>query len=179
MKIAVLGWGSFIWCLGSLQIKSRWHSDGPSLPIEFARISKDGRLTLVIDPRATPVTTYWALSIFGELDEARSNLSEREGTSLGHIRFLTAKGEATANILFQNELSLWLHNHADISAMIWTGLDSNWETKRGVPFTSNDAVQYLAQLEAQRDTNAFVYDRAREYLTNAPKSVQTEVRKRM
>jgi hypothetical protein len=50
MKIAVIGWGSLIWCPGSLRIQTAWHNDGPSLPIEFARILKDGRLTLVIRP---------------------------------------------------------------------------------------------------------------------------------
>jgi hypothetical protein len=48
--IAVIGWGSLIWCPGILRTKSRWHSDGPALPIEFARISGDNRLSLVIHP---------------------------------------------------------------------------------------------------------------------------------
>lgn len=49
MKIAVLGWGSLIWDQGNLQINDdRWHTAGPLLPIEFARISGGSRLTLVI-----------------------------------------------------------------------------------------------------------------------------------
>lgn len=32
MKIAVIAWGSLIWCPGSLQIGSWWHKDGPVLP---------------------------------------------------------------------------------------------------------------------------------------------------
>ena len=50
MKIAILGWGSLLWQPKDLQFDKEigWSKNGPMLPIEFARISKDGRLTLVI-----------------------------------------------------------------------------------------------------------------------------------
>lgn len=38
-KIAVIGWGSLIWCPKGLKIRDKWKNDGPKLPIEFARIS--------------------------------------------------------------------------------------------------------------------------------------------
>src|SRR5712691_7390037 len=79
MKIAILGWGSLIWCPGSLRIRTLWHSDGPSLPIEFARISSDRRVTLVIHPGAPDQMTYWALSEFDNVVAARENLRLREG----------------------------------------------------------------------------------------------------
>lgn len=41
MKIVVLGWGSLIWNPGDLKINSEWQKDGPTLPIEFARVSSD------------------------------------------------------------------------------------------------------------------------------------------
>jgi hypothetical protein len=48
MKIAVLGWGSLIWQPRELRISLPiWKTDGPELPVEFARVSMDGRLTLV------------------------------------------------------------------------------------------------------------------------------------
>ena len=49
MKIAILGWGSLVWQHQSLQLQSEFEPGGPELPIEFSRISADGRLTLVID----------------------------------------------------------------------------------------------------------------------------------
>lgn len=49
-KIAILAWGSLYWDKRTLAIQSEWNEDGPTLPIAFSRISKDGRLTLVIDP---------------------------------------------------------------------------------------------------------------------------------
>jgi hypothetical protein len=77
--MAVLGWGSLIWCPGILRTKSRWHSDGPALPIEFVRISGDNCLTLVIHPGSPEQTTYWAVSECESLAEARKNLRMREG----------------------------------------------------------------------------------------------------
>lgn len=56
MAIAILGWGSLIWCPGNLRIRGPWRHDGPVLPIEFARISADGRLTLVVH-RSTSITS--------------------------------------------------------------------------------------------------------------------------
>jgi hypothetical protein len=49
MKIACIGWGSLIWDNGNLDSKGDWQNDGPMIPVEFARQSKNGRITLVID----------------------------------------------------------------------------------------------------------------------------------
>jgi hypothetical protein len=49
MNIAILGWGSLVWDQRVLPTESEWNSEGPRLPIEFSRVSQDGRLTLVID----------------------------------------------------------------------------------------------------------------------------------
>jgi hypothetical protein len=51
MKVLVLAWGSLVWDPGALRLASNWMEGGPVLPIEFSRISDDGRLTLVIDER--------------------------------------------------------------------------------------------------------------------------------
>lgn len=49
MRIAVLGWGSLVWCPSELDISTGWR-EGPALPIEFARESKGSRVTLVLVP---------------------------------------------------------------------------------------------------------------------------------
>ena len=75
MKIAILGWGSLIWLPKDLKFdtNSGWKENGPVLPIEFARISKDGRLTLVITPNGTEVPTLYAVSSFDSLNLAVLN----------------------------------------------------------------------------------------------------------
>ncbi len=56
MKIAVLGWELLIWDPRQLSIKQgEWFTDGLFLPVEFAHISNNGRLTLVIYNEAKPI----------------------------------------------------------------------------------------------------------------------------
>ena len=178
MNIAVIGWGSLIWCPGNLRIKTRWRVDGPRLPIEFARISEDGRLTLVILPGSKEQGTYWAVSECESLDKARRNLRKREGANASDIHY-TVRGDPQArdaNCVISEQISEWLAPRDDLGAAIWTGLSSNWNKKRGRDFTSEDAVRYLECLEALGSPTHTEYRRAREYITNAPPLIGTEVR---
>ena len=73
MTTVCLGWGSLIWdqCRAAeLPTRGCWHKDGPFLPIEFARVSSNGRLTLVIMPDAKLVPVQWAKLDVDSLDEA-------------------------------------------------------------------------------------------------------------
>jgi hypothetical protein len=181
MEIAVIGWGSLIWCPGSLRIKTKWRSDGPKLPLEFARISQDGRLTLVIRPGAEKQPTYWAISEFDNLDDACQNLREREGCATPHIHWVTAKNGAADDVppMVVKAVSGW-RTTRELDAAIWTGLTTNWKEKRGGrDFTHKDAVRYLQELESERDRAKSTYDRAREYVENTPPLIQTKVRRAM
>src|SRR6185437_8748825 len=76
---SVLGWGSIVWDPQGLSTIGDFELIGPRLPIEFCRISRDGRLTLVIDEAfGVPCKTYSARSSFGELNAAIENLRFRE-----------------------------------------------------------------------------------------------------
>jgi hypothetical protein len=167
MNIAILGWGSLIWCQGGLRIKTRWLVDGPSLPIEFARISQDDRLTLVIQPGSAEQSTYWAVSEFTDLKDARQNLKTRERTKSSEIHHVlrdgTSEGDAPAGIA--EKIAAWTSQRGHIDAVVWTGLESNWREKRGRDFTVDDARDFLLALEAERDRAKAAHDRAREYLT--------------
>ena len=75
MSIAILGWGSLINEPRGLPIAGDWQQDGPSLWIEFSRISRKGEragcLTLVIDERrGSEVATLHAPSTRPQLPQA-------------------------------------------------------------------------------------------------------------
>ncbi len=181
MQIAIIGWGSLIWCPGCLRIKSNWHSDGPLLPIEFARISNDQRLTLVIHPGSPDQRTYWALSEFETLKDARANLGDREGTqNLKNIHSLTTTGKQLGEIDGQifTKIRQWLETQKNLEVAIWTGVQSNWESRRG-KFRPEDAVKYVTELERAKHNPKEAFDRAREYIRNAPAQIQTPVRVRL
>lgn len=179
MNIAVLGWGSLIWCPGSLRIRTRWRPDGPTLPIEFARISQDERLTLVIHPDSADQPTYWAFSEFTTVEEARDNLRARENSKLADIHHVLRDGRTAEGVPREiaNRVGEWLARRPDIQGVVWTGLPSNWIDKRGRDFTPEDAVDFLQELEAARDRAKATYERAREYIANAPPLIDTAVRR--
>src|SRR5690606_21037100 len=95
MKIGIIGWGSLIWNSQALNYDTDfgWREDGPLLPIEFARISNNGRLTLVIKKRANIVTTLYAISKYKEIDEAILDLAIREGCGKNKIGYFFKREE--------------------------------------------------------------------------------------
>jgi len=49
LRVAILAWGSLVWDRKQLALATEFLPRGSRLPIAFSRISRDGRLTLVID----------------------------------------------------------------------------------------------------------------------------------
>lgn len=182
MHIAIIGWGSLIWCPGNLRIRTRWRCDGPILPVEFARISRDGRLTLVIHDGAEPQQTYWALSAFDDLEVAKRNLKEREKANGKHIHYLTLDGKSASAVtpVVRQRIHDWLVGQKDVDAAVWTGLPTNWQDKRDQKvFTVDDALEYVGALESERDRLSDLCDRIHEYVCNTPPQIQTLVRNRL
>jgi hypothetical protein len=169
MNIAVIGWGSLIWYPGKLARRGRWHRDGPALPIEFARESEDGRLTLVIHAPSRDQTTYWVLSEWGTLDAARENLRERERTRPDLIESASRDEDPRNADGIKARVRAWLRHRDDLDAAIWTGLSATLNGENLV----DDAVSYLLSLPPDR------HDRAREYVVRAPPQIQTAVRREM
>jgi hypothetical protein len=170
MKTAVIGWGSLIWDQGDLERNVGWRQDGPSLSVEFARISGGERLTLVLVDDTRPLQTYWTVSALEDLDAARRNLKDREKTpNIARIHGLTADQVIGAPAPRVVEIMReWLISKPELDGVVWTGLESNWERERGVPFSSEDALAFLRDLDN--------HDRAKEYITKAPAQIRTAVR---
>ena len=180
MKSAVLGWGSLVWDRGDLQVAADFAPSGPQLPIEFCRVSADGRLTLVVDESFGALcTTYSAPSAIKNLDAAIENLRLREemhnARGIGFVELASAK---------QSDMALQRHPQAvatiaawtksnGYDAAIWTALASNFDEHGGEPFSVSAAIRYLETLEGQ---HAAKFASALAYIRNAPPEVETPVR---
>lgn len=173
MKIVVLGWGSLIWCPRELKIRGDWHCDGPSLPVEFARVSNDRRLTIVLFPNAENVKVLWAEMDFDELAGAIKNLQDREGMpNEKNIGCVCVKKPGTDICNIANDIKEWAIKKGDIDAVIWTNLQSNFCKKTGgKPFNKDNVIWYLSTLKN------CCRKRAEEYIRRAPAQIRTCVRK--
>jgi hypothetical protein len=169
MGIVVLGWGSLLWEQGVLRLTSRWRTDGPRLPIEFARLSDRGRLTLVIHPESPAQQTYWAISALPTIDEVRANLQARESCpTIDPIHGLTRDGTVHGAVSQDVRATIlaWLTDHDDCDGVVWTGLRPKWTA--GETFSVEAAIARLGGLQ----------ETARDYITKAPPQIQTPVRAR-
>jgi|GEM_PF-173074 len=175
MRIAILGWGSLVWDPRELQVRGRWNDDGPLLPIEFARISSHGRLTLVLHSGVDNVRTLWAYSGYEDLNPARENLREREGTSLERIGCVSvADNQSHCHTVPEvcDIIRQWAEEKG-LEAVVWTDLSSNFEDKTGMPLNEDNAVAYLRSLGGES------LEKAEEYVRRAPSQVKTKIRERI
>lgn len=174
MRVAIIAWGSLIWDKKELQISNDWNEEGVTLPIEFARVSKDERLTLVItEEHGTHIETYWALSYFSNMDDAIENLRKREGTNKNGIGFIsldTGESHSQFSHGIIKKITEWAKSK-EIDGVIWTDLGSNFEQKTNSAFTIESALKYLDSLEGELKL------RATEYIKKAPELTNTELRK--
>src|SRR4051794_7834497 len=66
-----------------------WNRDGPALPVEFARQSRDSRITLVVCEGLPAVNVLWAALDVATLADAKRVLALRESITIGNIRHST------------------------------------------------------------------------------------------
>jgi hypothetical protein len=181
VKIAILAWGSLVWDPRDLKTAAEFVPNGPLLPIEFCRVSKDGRLTLAIDERFGDVcTSYSAPCALDDLNQAIENLRLREGTSASNIGFVEPASDRQSEVAAERHpqavatIAAWVES-SGYDAAIWTALASNFDEwgKGGEPFSVTAAIRYLEALKAK---NPEAFDRALDYIRKAPAEVQTPVR---
>lgn len=176
MAIVVLGWGSLCWDPRELRIKREqrpagdWKPDGPILPIEFARISKNQSLTLVLRKRAKKIQVLWVQMIVATLDEAIDDLRKREGaknrTDIGWID-LDNPNYRNCNVVRTalGVIKKWARTK-HIDAVVWTDLPSRFP---GMRFNANNVVKYLSGPDCDRT-------KAEEYVRKAPRQTRTRMR---
>lgn len=174
MSTAIIVWGSLFWDPRNLETIGQWFFDGPVLPIEFARISSDKRLTLVIKPTYKKITTLYAISSNEDYTVARENLRQREKTNnIGNIGFIDFKTNAyhvrSNNLFILDILRQWNENKG-FNAALWSDFSPNFTVKTRKAFTSENIIEYIHNLD----------DDARhltlEYIYRTPKQITTQFR---
>ena len=153
--IVCLGWGSLIWdprdlpvvnlahcALGQgLEIGNAWAKDGPCVKVEFVRQSQDGRLTLVLYPKAKTVRSLWARMRVDSLSCAAEALRKREGTGQ---KFIGRWSKCKKDPKDMCGLGCWASKRG-IDHVIWTALGPKFCGLPGAP-TETLAVAYLSDL---------------------------------
>lgn len=176
MKIAILGWGSLLWDNRPEfdRWREAWQYDGPTLKLEFSRVSTSrcGALTLVIDEiHGTPTVVAWCLSKRGNPDDAVCDLRCREGTTLKNVGRVDVaqQAEPQDHAAVQDAIVSWAWEKR-LDVVIWTALTSNFQQKTGQQFSVDAALRYL------RGLNAEAKAKAAEYVRRAPCFVRTPLR---
>jgi len=174
MIIACLGWGSLIWDPRTLPIRRVWFEDGPFAPVEFSRLSSDGRITLVIDRGAAPVRLMWAQMASTELDEARAALRDREQiTAKEWNAFIGAwkRGDPAPDTI--PEISGWAEARG-IDGVVWTALGPKFDgLEKGDRPSVEQVIAYLSGLTGPRR------EHAKNYIEQTPRQIDTEYRRRI
>lgn len=179
MKIAIIGWGSLIWEPRDLPRSGVWQVGGPELPIEFSRISRDCRLTLVIDfENGEYVSTRYVLSPCVDINDAIEDLKLREGTSnkenIGYVDLCNNKQsggkdnpEKVCEIIRN-----WC-GKKNFDGAAWTALPCNFKEEAREEFSVDPAINYLNGLPETARKNAL------KYIRNAPEEIMTPLRRRL
>lgn len=169
-NIACLGWGSLIWDPRNLPIQRYWFNDGPLIPVEFARQSADGRITLVISPATRPVRSLWALMDSDCLEDAKKHLQLREGTKNPEHIGNWSKGQESPREI--PNLSKWARVR-NIDSVIWTKLPPNFNDGDNGKPRVEDVLRYL------RELTGTARDAAEKYIRRAPRQIDTAYRRRI
>jgi hypothetical protein len=158
-----LGWGSLVWDPGVLRCVGDWQTDGPQLPLEFSRVSRDGRLTLVLTPGADPVPTLWCALNYNSGEAAQAALAGREGAGVHAIGLWP--GPSPRHGTGSAEIAQWSKERG-FDAVIWTALGPRFDGVDGIgPKDADAAAAYLAGLNVEQ------LARASEYVRRAPDQV--------
>ena len=162
MKIAYFAWGSLLWDSDELDLQTRWGKTNIKLPINFSRISDNGkgRLTIVIDNKDgifNPI--YFAITKTTNLNTAIENLKIREKTITKYIGYINLKNDSSrySERLTESDIKSF-KNFAikhNIDAIVWTDLFPNFKN-----FSTENALKYIEK----HKKNTILYNKMIEYI---------------
>lgn len=174
MKIGCLGWGSLVWNPKGLPVCGLWFSDGPFLPIEFARQSKDDRITLVLYEGVALVRSLWSLMSVDSIDEATERLAEREGIlgkNIARDIGVWPQNSENANP-FEQMIGEWA-GRMTLDAVIWTALPPKFKGENGKMPSADEVISHLSNLPHEKRKQA------EKYIRMTPRQIDTNYRRQI
>lgn len=178
-RIGCLAWGSLLWDPRTLPLAAPFEQQGPPLPIEFSRVALDGRVTLVIDPRAGTTRSWWAPLAVDSLAAAVEALALREGVGRERVedwigveaRAGIGAGAGQCPEVVRAGIAEWLMSKP-LDAVVWTALPARRPDGR---FERPDWPELVDHLERLEGT---ARERAEQYIRRAPTPLRTPNRLR-
>ena len=171
-RIACLGWGSLVWDPRELPIQRQWFQDGPLVPVEFLRQSKDGRITLVLHESAVPVRSLWAVMDCCDLSEAREALCKREGIEKTCEKWIHVWQPGMDAPKLIPDMPRWAESHG-LHGVVWTALPPKFDGKNDVVPSCEQVIGHLSQLVGTKRDNA------ERYVRNASRQIDTLYRRQV
>jgi hypothetical protein len=123
-------------------------------------------IALVIEPSSRPLPVLWAEMEVDDLASAAEELRKREGTSSQRI----GRWPGGDDNPYAAENGSWASTKK-LDGVVWTALGPKFANVDGRRPTQDEAVLYLQGLTGE------VRDRAKEYVVNAPKQIDTTYRR--
>jgi hypothetical protein len=142
-----------------------WHEDGPALPVEFARKSSDGRITLVLLTEGPAAQLLWSVMQVTSAEEARRNLAAREKCAEGSIGYWPSDG---GRFEHSDLIGSWAASKG-IVGVVWTALGPKFDSSHSLA-SADEIVSYLRNLEEP------TLSLAREYVRKTPPQIRTPYR---
>jgi hypothetical protein len=170
--IACIGWGSLIWNRRNLDVDGDWRADGPVLPVEFARQSDNGLITLVLVQGFAAVPTLWSAFNTPDLAKARESLRVRERVPPSHAADSIALWRRGENPIAEPDaaISRWAAGR-NLDAIVWTNLPPKFAGTDGRIPTEAEVIAYLQALEGKKR------EAAEQYVRRAPRQIATACRR--
>jgi hypothetical protein len=143
------------------------------LPLEFARESSDGRITLVIVDTPNRVQSLWAMLMSRDLRCAKEALAVREGVSIskrGVIGFWTRRSNSGHREV--PAIGEWALQRG-LDGVVWTALKPGFGGARGKLPTEVEVIEFLRRLNGRERLAA------EEYVRKAPTQINTRYRRRI
>jgi len=147
------------------------------LPVEFARESNDGRITLVICPTVERVPTRWILLNQPDVQAAAENLGYREYAEATPKWISRSIGwwdrEAAKQYGAESETIAAWATAQGLDGVVWTNLPCGFKASRGQMPSGDDVLMHLRGLDAA------ALEKAKDYVRAAPVEVDTAYRRRI